>query len=242
MQQQQYEVTRKRLYRVGLNLFNKQPPERGIQFLIQNGFIDYVGPSGSPTGSVSSAIQFSEQQELLAASTAHFLVTRKGLSKKMIGEYIGNLQNPFNQLVLNCLVKEIELTNLPVDAALRKYQTTFRFPGEAQKIERLVEVFSFRYLECNANSLPKVRADTTNNSPMSRDDVFILAFAIIMLNTDLHVPNNKSRMTLAQWIKNLRNVFKGGDLSEAYLTDIYERVKQNELKTGPDHVTQVRSC
>ena len=41
-------------------------------------------------------------------------------------------------------------------------------------------------------------------SHMTRDEVFILSFAIIMLNTDLHVPHNKTRMTCDQWIKNLR--------------------------------------
>lgn len=39
---------------------------------------------------------------------------------------------------------------------------------------------------------------------MNREDIFILSFAIIMLNTDLHVPNNKKRMTCEEWIKNLR--------------------------------------
>ena len=33
-------------------------------------------------------------------SVAHFLITRKGLSKQMIGEFLGNLQNPYNMEVL----------------------------------------------------------------------------------------------------------------------------------------------
>lgn len=43
---------------------------------------------------------------------------------------------------------------------------------------------------------------------MTQDELFILSFAIIMLNTDLHVPNNKRRMTPEQWIKNLKGRLK----------------------------------
>lgn len=70
------EIVRKRQYRVGLNLFNKKP-ERGISYLIRRGFLE-----NSPQG------------------VARFLISRKGLSKQMIGEYLGNLQNPFNMAVL----------------------------------------------------------------------------------------------------------------------------------------------
>lgn len=34
------------------------------------------------------------------SSVARFLLTRKGLSKQMIGDYLGNLQRPFNMEVL----------------------------------------------------------------------------------------------------------------------------------------------
>lgn len=70
------ETVRKRQYRVGLNLFNKKP-ERGISYLIRRGFLE-----NSHQG------------------VARFLISRKGLSKQMIGEYLGNLQNPFNMAVL----------------------------------------------------------------------------------------------------------------------------------------------
>lgn len=59
-------------------------------------------------------------QQLLAYSVAHFLLTRKGLSKQMIGQYLGNLQNSFNQLVLDHFLQGIELSGLFIDEALRK--------------------------------------------------------------------------------------------------------------------------
>lgn len=33
-------------------------------------------------------------------AVARFLISRKGLSKQMIGEYLGDLQNPFNAAAL----------------------------------------------------------------------------------------------------------------------------------------------
>lgn len=86
---------------------------------------------------------------------------------------------------------------MQVDVALRKFQTYFRMPGEAQKIERLMEVFSHRYCHCNRDVVARLR---------NMDTIFVLAFAIIMLNTDLHTPNIKPerRMKLDDFIKNLR--------------------------------------
>lgn len=202
------EIVRKRQYRVGLNLFNKKP-ERGITYLVRKGFLE-----NSPQG------------------VARFLISRKGLSKQMIGEYLGNLQNPFNSAVLECFAQELDLSGMQVDVALRKFQTYFRMPGEAQKIERLMEVFSHRYCHCNRDVVARLR---------NLDTVFVLAFAIIMLNTDLHTPNLKPerRMKLEDFIKNLRGIDDCCDIDRDMLVGIYERVKANEFKPGSDHVTQV---
>lgn len=91
-----------------------------------------------------------------------------------------------------------------------------------------MESFADRYKECNPGDV------------LSRDSIFILAFAIIMLNTDLHKPTNiKHRMTPEQWLANLKGVFQEGDLSSQFLLGIYKRIKKQELQTGGDHVTQV---
>ncbi|GBP00242.1 IQ motif and SEC7 domain-containing protein 1 [Eumeta japonica] len=202
------ETVRKRQYRVGLNLFNKKP-ERGVAYLISRGFLE-----NSPRG------------------VARFLITRKGLSKQMIGEYLGNLQNPFNMAVLECFVNELDLSGMAVDVALRRYQAHFRLPGEAQKIERLVEAFARRYCTCNPDFVQRLR---------NQDTIFVLAFAIIMLNTDLHTPNLKpeARMSLDDFVRNLRGIDDCGDIDRDMLAGIYDRVKGSEFRPGSDHVTQV---
>lgn len=131
------ETIRKRQYRVGLNLFNKKP-EKGIAYLIRRGFLE-----NTPQG------------------VARFLISRKGLSRQMIGEYLGNLQNQFNMAVLECFAGELDLSGMQVDVALRKFQAYFRMPGEAQKIERLMEIFSQRYCQCNSDVIARLRSSDT---------------------------------------------------------------------------------
>ena len=74
---------------------------------------------------------------------------------------------------------------LDFDEAIRYYLSGFRLPGEAQKIDRIMEKFAERYTMQNPNVFP------------TADAAFILAFSIIMLNTDLHNPAIKEerRMT-----------------------------------------------
>ena len=63
---------------------------------------------------------------------------------------------------------------MPFDVAIRVYLDSFRLPGEAQKINRIMESFGARYhMQC---------PDLFKNP----DVVYILAYSTIMLNTDQH--------------------------------------------------------
>ncbi|XP_059397447.1 IQ motif and SEC7 domain-containing protein 1-like isoform X2 [Carassius carassius] len=203
------DIMRKRQYRIGLNLFNKKP-EKGIQYLTERGFIP-----DTPVG------------------VAHFLLQRKGLSRQMIGEFLGNRQKQFNRDVLDCVVDELDFSGMELDEALRKFQAQIRVQGEAQKVERLIEAFSQRYCICNPDVVRQFR---------NPDTIFILAFAIILLNTDMYSPNVKleRKMKLEDFVKNLRGVDDGEDIPRDMLVGIYERIQKKELKTNDDHVTQVQ--
>jgi brefeldin A-inhibited guanine nucleotide-exchange protein len=63
-------------------------------------------------------------------------------------------------------------------SALRNFLEGYRLPGEAQKIDRLMEKFAARYWECNPSEGVFASADTA----------YVLAYSIIMLTTDLHSP------------------------------------------------------
>ncbi|XP_031422776.1 IQ motif and SEC7 domain-containing protein 1-like isoform X3 [Clupea harengus] len=203
------DVIRKRHYRIGLNLFNKKP-EKGVQYLTERGFVP-----DTPVG------------------VAHFLLQRKGLSRQMIGEFLGNRQKQFNRDVLDCVVDEMDFSGMELDEALRKFQNHIRVQGEAQKVERMIEAFSQRYCICNPGVVRQFR---------NPDTIFILAFAIILLNTDMYSPNVKPerKMKMEDFIKNLRGVDDGEDIPRETLVGIYERIRKRELKTSEDHVSQVQ--
>ncbi|KAF3828871.1 hypothetical protein GH733_003135 [Mirounga leonina] len=185
-------------------------PEKGVQYLIERGFVP-----DTPVG------------------VAHFLLQRKGLSRQMIGEFLGNRQKQFNRDVLDCVVDEMDFSAMELDEALRKFQAHIRVQGEAQKVERLIEAFSQRYCICNPGVVRQFR---------NPDTIFILAFAIILLNTDMYSPNVKPerKMKLEDFVKNLRGVDDGEDIPREMLIGIYERIRKRELKTNEDHVSQVQ--
>lgn len=164
----------KRKYLVGLNLFNRKP-EKGINYLIEEKFLD---PSSK--------------------NIAEFLFNRNCLSKQIIGDYISNTQDKFIFQVLNDFIQMIDLRALPVDEALRKFQTHFRMPGESQKIEHLINVFALRYIECN-----QIECESFFNC--ADETINVLSYAIILLNTSIHNPNVKAneRMKFEQFCKYL---------------------------------------
>ncbi|XP_041859422.1 IQ motif and SEC7 domain-containing protein 2-like isoform X2 [Melanotaenia boesemani] len=203
------DVVQRRQYRIGLNLFNKKP-EKGIQYLIERGFV-----SDTPVG------------------IARFILERKGLSRQMIGEFLGSRQQ-FNKDVLNCVLDEMDFSGMDLDDALRKFQAQIKVQGEAQRVERLVEAFSQRYCVCNPVLIRQFQ---------NPDTIFILAFAIILLNTDMYSPNVKPerKMKLEDFIKNLRGVDNGQDIPRDLLVAIYGRIQKWELRTNDDHVSQVQA-
>lgn len=142
------------------------------------------------------------------------------------------IQQEFNMSVLESFCNELDLSGQAVDVALRRFQGYFRMPGEAQKIERLMQVFSDRYAKCNPEVMSKLKSPET---------IFILAFAIIMLNTDLHTQALKPerRMSCEDFIKNLRGVDDCTDIDRQMLIAIYDRIRLNEFRPASDHVSQV---
>jgi len=134
----------------------------------------------------------------------------------MIGEYLGEADEEI-VLVMHAFVDQMDFTRLKFIDALRQFLQSFRLPGEAQKIDRLMLKFAGRYLQCNPNSF--ANADTA----------YILAYSVIMLNTDAHSPQVKNRMTKQDFIKNNRGINDGSDLPEDYLIEIYNEIYSNEI-------------
>lgn len=69
-------------------------------------------------------------------------------SQTQVGEFLSE-NYKFNKEVMYCYVDWLDFCGRDFVSALRTFLEGFRLPGEAQKIDRLMEKFAARFLECN---------------------------------------------------------------------------------------------
>lgn len=69
-------------------------------------------------------------------------------AQTQVGEFLGD-NDRFNKEVMYAYVDQMDFQGKDFVSALRMFLEGFRLPGEAQKIDRLMEKFAARYLECN---------------------------------------------------------------------------------------------
>ncbi|KJH41583.1 Sec7 domain protein [Dictyocaulus viviparus] len=126
-------------------------------------------------------------------------------------------------------VDDLDFSSRDFVSALRLFLEKFRLPGEAQKIDRLMEKFASRYCECNPSLGLFASADTA----------YVLAYSIIMLTTDLHSSQLfylriflkvKNKMTKEQYVNMNRGINNGADLPPDVLCSIYDDIAVNEIK------------
>ncbi|CAG2057646.1 unnamed protein product [Timema podura] len=182
---------------IGRKKFNMDP-KKGIEYLIEHGLL-----------------------KMTPEDVAQFLYKGEGLNKTAIGDYLGE-KNDFNEQVLKAFVELHDFTDLILVQALRQFLWSFRLPGEAQKIDRMMECFAQRYCQLNPNIF-------TNT-----DTCYVLSFAIIMLNTSLHNPSVKEKPTVEQFISMNRGINNGGDLPQELLMSLYESIKTEPFKIPED--------
>lgn len=189
----------------GMKLFSTKPA-KGIKYLIDN-----------------NVIQPDE------AGIAEFLRSESNrLEKTALGEYLGDLEN---LEVMYKYVDAITFQDLGFVAALRIFLEDFRLPGEAQKIDRLMEKFASRYVECNPSQQVFKSADAA----------YVLAYSVIMLTTDLHSTSVKKKMTKEEFIRNNRGINDSEDMPPEYLSEIYEEIASSEIKMKASSTTLGKS-
>ena len=179
-----------------VTIFNNKPM-KGLQALIEKGV---VGKS---------------PQDI-----AEFLHNNEQLNKRAIGELLGEEQ--FTEL-RKSFTDYLNFAGLGFEPALRLYLSTFRLPGEAQKIDRLMECFADRFYSFQ-NENEKIFN--------SKDACYILAFSTVMLNTDAHNPaiKKQDKMTKQQFVNNNRGINDGGDIDRAYLERVYDGIVAEGIK------------
>lgn len=62
----------------------------------------------------------------------------------MIGDYLGQHEE-FQLSVMHAYVDSMKFENMKFDEAIREFLKGFRLPGEAQKIDRIMEKFAERW-------------------------------------------------------------------------------------------------
>lgn len=177
-----------------ISLFNISI-KKGMQALSEGGYIDVNN----------------------AASVATLFHSNKSCSKLHVGEYIGD-HHTFNKLVMAAYIDFFDFRGLDLVAAMRRLLAAFQLPGEAQKIDRIIEKFAERYCACN----PGVFA--------SADTAYVLGYSLIMLSTDAHNPQVKKKMSKQEFLKNNRGINDGASLDDAYMSSLYDAIVGEAFK------------
>ncbi|KAF8329795.1 uncharacterized protein EI90DRAFT_3062037 [Cantharellus anzutake] len=158
-----------------------------------------------------------------ARSIAKFLKNAARLDKRLLGEFISRSENAE---ILKEFISLYDFQNKSIAEALRELLESFRLPGEAQQISRITETFASIYFATEPAEI------------QSEDAVYVLAYAVIMLNTDQHSPNIRKRMTEEDFQRNLRGVNFGSDFPPDYLHSIYENIREREIIMPEEHTGQ----
>ncbi|KAH0584078.1 hypothetical protein H2248_009651 [Termitomyces sp. 'cryptogamus'] len=181
-----------------------------------------------------SGIAFLEENNLIyadlsedvtkASSLACFLKSCTRLDKRLLGDYISK---PDNIELLKAFIGLFDFHNKPIADALRELLESFRLPGEAQQIARITETFASSYFASDPEEIK------------SEDAVYVLAYSVIMLNTDLHNPQVRKRMTIEDYQRNLRQVNDGDNFSPEFLQNIYDSIRKREIVMPEEHTGQL---
>ncbi|URD82223.1 Guanine nucleotide-exchange protein [Musa troglodytarum] len=182
-----------------------------------------VSDSNSDTPNGTSEVASIEQRR------AYKLELQEGISlfnqkpKKGI-EFLINTKKreDLSLKVMHAYVDSFDFQGMEFDEAIRCFLKGFRLPGEAQKIDRIMEKFAERYCKCNPKAFT------------SADTAYVLAYSVILLNTDAHNPMVKNKMSPDDFIRNNRGIDDGKDLSEEYLRSLFDRISKNEIKMKED--------
>jgi hypothetical protein len=111
-------------------------------------------------------------------------------------------------------VNILDFSHLDIDICLRLLLMKFRLPGEAQKIDRVTEKFAEHYWEQNKDKLFK-----------QKDAVYLLAFAIIMLNTAEHNPQVKVKMGKEGFVNQTKYIVNGTvGIPQEFCEELYDRI------------------
>eukprot|EP00892_Ulva_mutabilis_P008052 jgi/Ulvmu1/5619/UM023_0158.1 len=143
------------------------------------------------------------------------------LDRDALGELFG-MPDQAAVAVMHEYIDQEAFVDLQLDEALRQLLREFKLPGEAQKIDRIMEKFAEAYCRQNPGVF------------RAAEDAYRLAFATIMLNTDIHNPLADHMLGFETFVDMNSDVSDDGEsvpvLSQAELRGIFDRIVSKEIR------------
>ncbi|KAK4469121.1 hypothetical protein MN116_006706 [Schistosoma mekongi] len=221
---------RKHIYAVGINLFNRNPL-RGLKYLARHNFFN-----------LSSSEEISK-----------FIQNNPDLCRSKIGAFLG--LPPTDEIspteVTMILLKSLNISGLEVDEALRLVVNRFGMPVESQEIDRLLQCISEYYHKVRwcSTSVDSLNAIFLNSNgcqtksllaPITVDQLSLLFYAILLLQTSLHNVNaaksSLGKQNVSQFVKNVHDLLlsQSPSTSSSYLI-----IKSKRDNVDADHYDAV---
>lgn len=126
--------------------------------------------------------------------------------------------------VMHAFIDEGNYSGLTIDKALRQMLKDFKLPGEAQKIDRIMERFAERFCRDNPDVF------------QTSDGAYLLSFALIMLNTDAHNPMADKKLSLEDFVSMCQYQAEDSSfqpiLPEDKIAQIYQRILDTEIEVA----------
>ncbi|KAL8122263.1 hypothetical protein AgCh_018854 [Apium graveolens] len=172
----------------------------------------------NPSLEIGSATESDEVREDLQNNFEKAKAHKSTLEASISEVLIRGQPEDFPLAVMHAYVDSMKFSGMKFETAIREFLRGFQLPGEAQKIDQMMEKFAERYYADNPNLFKNA------------DTAYVLAYAVIMLNTDAHNPMMRPKMTKADFIRmNTSNDAEECAPTEL-LAEIYESIVNEEIK------------
>ena len=126
--------------------FNRKPV-KGVEYLISNKLVENTPSSVAQflrsTPSLDKVYTYALTYVSVLKLVINYFLTLRTL-QAMIGDYLGQHED-FPLAVMHSYVDSMNFSGMKFDIAIREFLKGFRLPGEAQKIDRIMEKFAERY-------------------------------------------------------------------------------------------------
>ncbi|KAI9691568.1 MAG: hypothetical protein M1822_007639 [Bathelium mastoideum] len=173
------------------------------------------GQVGTPGGTTKSN-SFALSREVLAlpereegeTPVKYLARVEETVPRSCIASLLSKSNDAFSLAVIRSYMRTFAFFGDPIDMAVRKLLMEAELPKETQQIDRVIQGFADRYHECNPGIFT------------ASEQAYILAFSIIILQTDVFNKNNKNKMQKTDYIK----MASGNDVSDEVLGCFYDNI------------------